>query len=771
MTVTNWKTFGIAAIALMSSTSAFAQSASAGDANKAGANDGDIVVTAQRRTERLQEVPIAVSAFTANDLAVRQVNNTLDLVTFVPNLIGHNNTGLGTANTYSLRGLANTESIATFDPPVGTYVDDIYISRQGANNFSFFDVERVEVLRGPQGTLFGRNTTGGAINVIMRKPSDQYTGYVDLGYGRYNRLQGRASVDMPLSDKLLTKISGYYVNADGYVDNLVTGQKLNGEKSYGLRGAVRALVADTVTWDVSADYVYSSSANLPHFYDKANDRRINFSPFYTDKGLGTSLVSADLADNPLGNVAKSTAISSNIEVEAGDVTINVITGYRHLYQTFFTDSTAGLNSATVVLNGVDYVSGSRGSSTPLVNDSWHRQFSQEVKFSGDMFNGFLSYVGGVYYIKERNKTNFANITVPLTGAATVSGDRIVYNNTEATAGYFQGDMHLTDKLTATAGIRYTDEKKTIDFVPNANPLARSSTINQPFTNANLTALGIPVALNAKMWTPRFAVNYKLDKDIMLFASATRGFKSGGWNARGYYAGGVAEFTPETIWSYEAGLRSEFFDRRLRANITGFYYIDKDAQLPGGGLNPQTGTIIYLTRNVADLKNYGLEAEFTFTPVSKFNIYWNMGMQHASYQNPNARTLSQIQSCLAGVTLNNCNTGIVTPTGQLAIPTRAPKFTSTVGANYSIDLGGSYSLDPSVNWNYVSGTWVSTSNDVRGFQAAHSLVNAGLTLRSDKGWSLGLECNNCFNSVYKTSFLIYPYLNAPGSWMIRGRYSF
>ncbi len=766
---------------LLATTSAIAQTAPqtgqpsepvADDGQTSTTTSGDIVVTAQRRSERLQDVPLAVTALTSEDLQTRQINNTLDIVNYVPNLIGHNNTALGTANTYALRGLANTESISTFDPPIGTYVDDIYISRQGANNFSFFDVERIEVLRGPQGTLFGRNTTGGAINVIMRKPSDHVTGYLDAGYGSYNRVQLRGSVDLPATQKLLTKISAYYVRSDGYVHDRVTGELLNGEESWGVRGAVRALLTDDVTWDAVADYTSSSVTNLPNFYDPKTGDRIAFTPLRSDTGLGTGLVSAGLADNTLGNTAKSYSLSSNLEIDAGAVTINVISGYRDLFQAYMSDSTAGLSSATVVLNGTDFVSGSRGSSTPLVNDSWHRQFSQEIKFTGDAFSNFLTYVGGFYYINERNKTNFANITLPLTGAATVSGDRIMYNDTEAYAGYFQGDFHLTPELTFTAGIRYTDEHKNIRFRPNANPLARSAAANQPFTEQDLVNLGIPIELDAKVWTPRFALNYKITPDVMVFASATKGFKSGGWNSRAYYAGGAAAFTKETIWSYEAGVRSEFFDRKLKVNLTGFYYMDYDAQLPGGGLNPQTGTIIYLTRNVADLQNYGLESEITLTPVDRLNLYWSLGLQHAQYKNPNQQTLTQMANCRGGIaTATNCNQSIVTPNGTIAVPTRAPGLTSTVGINYAFDLGSGWQLQPSGNWNYVSSDWVATSNDPRGYQDAHSIFNAGLTLRSDFGWSIGVECSNCFNDTYKTSFLIYPYLNNPGTWMVRTRYNF
>lgn len=760
---------------LLTTTSAYAQTATSSGQDEAAETShgqiGEIVVTAQRREERLQDVPIAITAMTAEDMEKRQISNTLDLISYVPNLVGHNNTSVGTANTYSMRGLANTESIATFDPPVGTYVDDIYISRQAANNFSFFDVERIEVLSGPQGTLFGRNTTGGAINVIMRKPSDEVTGYLDAGYGRYNRVQLRGSIDLPVSESLLTKFSAYYTSADGYVDDLTTGEKLNGEESYGFRAAIRALLSPDVTWDLTGEYVSSSSASFPHFYDADTGDRITFTPLRTDTSLGTAYVSENLADNTLGNDVENYAISSNLQINAGSATINVITGFRNLYQQYMTDSFAGVSSSSLVLDGIDYVSSSRGYSTPLVNDSWSKQFSQEIKVTGSALGGFVDYVGGFYYINEKNWTDFANITLPLTGQATVSADRVVDNNTEAYAGYIQGDFHLTPELTFTAGIRYTDETKTISFTPNANPLPRSSSINQPFDTQDVINAGIPTQLNAREWTPRFVLKYDFTRDLNVYVSATRGFKSGGWNARAYYAAGAAAFTQETIWSYEAGVRSEWFDRRLRVNLTGFYFMDYDQQLPGGGLNPLTGTITYLTRNVADLENYGIEGEVVASPIDGLNLYWSFGLQHATYKNYNTITQQQMVNCQNGITANNCNAGIVTPNGDIAVPTRAPNFTSTLGVSYTADLGNGYTLSPSVNWRYVDDTWVSTSNDPKGFQDDYNIVNAGITLRTPNNWSVSVECSNCFDEIYRTSFLIYPYLSNPGSWMIRTRYEF
>ncbi len=767
---------GALAVALLMASTAHAQTAPATPPDTTPAADAtgaiqDVTVTAQRRAERLQDVPLAVSAFTERELAVRQVSKTLDLIAYVPNLVGHNNTALGTANAYTLRGLGNTESIATFDVPVGTYVDDVYLSRQGANNFSFFDVERVEVLRGPQGTLFGRNTTGGAINVILKKPGEEFTGFAEGGYGKYNRVETRASFDAPLSPgKLLTKFSGYYNHDDGYVYNQTTGQRLNGEKAFGFRGAARILPADAVIWDLSADFEYDRASNLVNF--NVDGKRIDFTRLRTDTGLGIGLVSSDLADDTLNNEATSYAFISNLQFEVAGATINVISGYRHLLQEYVTDSADSRLTTSVVYNDYDYVSSSPGTTTVLANDSTHRQFTQEVKATGKLFDNFINYVGGFYYLNEENHTVFANLNVPLTGSPTVTQDRTVNNGTTAYAGYAQFDVHPISPLTLTAGIRYTDEAKDIQFAPNTNTLPRSGVNNQPFTTANLVALGIPVAQRAKVWTPRFAASFKITPDIMVFASATKGFKSGGWNARANYAALAVPFGRETIWSYEGGLRSEFFNHHLRANLTGFSFIDRAFQLPAGYLDPITSTITYLTRNFADLKNYGFEGEITVVPVKALNIYWSFGGQRARYENLDPSVYAQVARCKAGIIANNCNAGIVTPTGDIATPVRVPRFASTLGANYTFRLSDTTSLVPSGSWEVTDGSWVSTSDDPRGYQDAHSLFNGGLTLRDSKlGASLTVQCTNCLNQTYKTSFLIYPYLNDPGRWMARIRKDF
>ena len=740
----------------------------------------DIVVTAQRREQRLQDVPLAVSAFTDQELATRQITRTIDLFSYVPNLIAHNNTSVGTANSYSMRGLNNNETISTFDLPVGTYVDDVYMSRQSANNFQFFDVERIEVLRGPQGTLFGRNTTGGAINVILKKPVNQFRGFVEGSYGKYNRGTIRGSVDIPIvSDKILSKFQGYYVNDDGYVKNLVTGQRLNSEHSYGGRGALRFLPSDNASLDITGDYNYQSYANFPNFYDPATKQRVSYTRLregatVSDVFGGRRYLSAGLADNTLGNVAETWSITANAQFQPFDnLTVNVITGYRHIYNTYLTDSAASLlSTSTVYAFPADIVTPVAGSTSVLANDSFHGQFSQELKLTGNAFDNRLTYVGGVYYIREDNRTNFANVSITAAGVPTLSADRVMENNTDAIAGYFQGDYKLTDALTFTAGIRYTAEFKDISFVPNSTPLP-SVGINQPFNTLDIVRAGNPVNQSAHVWTPRFALNWKLKPDVSVYASATKGFKSGGWVSRAYNAAGMFPFGKETIWSYETGLRSEFLDRRVRLNLTGFFFRDYDNQLPAGRENPLVpGQIIYVTRNFADLRNYGLESELTLVPVRGLNVSWTAGLQRAKFVAVDPTVLTQAGRCKAGVAATtNCNQGIVTATGDIALPSRVAPFNSTVNLSYTADLG-TFQLIPSGTWAYTDGSFPSAQNDVRGFQKEHSLFNAGLTLRNrPMGWSLSAECTNCFNKRYVASFLIFPYLNEPGRWSIRGRYDF
>ena len=709
---------------------------------------GDIVVTAQRRAQNLQDVPIAITAITAADLDAKQIRTTIDIPRLVPNMVGATNVGIGSANTYFIRGLGNTESIATFDPPVGTYVDDIYVSRQNANNFSFFDIDRIEVLRGPQGTLFGRNTTGGAINVILKKPSDTLGGYAEGSYGSYNEFRGRASIDLPISPKVLTKFSVFGDSSDGYVYNRTTHEKNNGDKGYGVRGAIRFLPTEAITWDVSADYIRDDQVNVPSIEQGGK--------LYSDTGLNqntaplATLVEGAKAQYHLQNITKSASITSNLQFQAGeDTTISFITGYRDLRQGYLSD----------VFNG-KYATGGFA----LANQGRFDQFSQEVKVNGKLMDGKLDYVAGLFYIHENDKTDFADVfTVDAGtfGIPLVLSDRILRNTTSAPAVYAQVDYHPVKALTITLGGRYTDEKKNVGVTPNANP----ALFGVPYGTAAIVAAGIPVSNRTKLFTPRIAIEYRPDEDLMMFASATRGFRSGGWNARALTAAAFQPFGPEKVWSYETGFRSELADRKLRLNVTAFYTDVKGFQVPLGFLDT-TGAIDFVTQNGSDFRNYGVEGELVYAPVKHVSLFANVGLQRAKYRNPDATISAQEASCRSGVAAS-CGQGIVDPSGNLAPPERTPKFTTALGGSYDAPIGR-FLLTPSINATYQSRNTVGTAGVPGDYVNGEWVANASLFLkRADSRWKIGVECANCFNNLFVASNFPpgFTFYNMPMVWRV------
>jgi len=328
----------LAAAALTAAATATAQ-----DQDASGGLE-EITVTAQRREQSLQDVPIAITAFTADQLEQRQVFNTYDLVRNIPNLTGNSNVGVGTSSSLYIRGIGNGESIATFDLPVGTYVDDVYVARQNHNNFSLFDVERIEVLRGPQGTLFGRNTTGGAINVVMKKPGEELKGFVEAGIGRFGLWTARTSIDLPISDRLLTKFSAYRIKDDGYALQVSTGNYLNDRDASGLRADIRFLPVDGVTIDFIGEYVDDSNTNFLNVENSDGNRIVNNK---IKQGSLVGVITGAKAALPLGNEAATRAatliVTSDLD---NDITLTAVTGFSDTDHDFLVDSGGELPRAT-----------------------------------------------------------------------------------------------------------------------------------------------------------------------------------------------------------------------------------------------------------------------------------------------------------------------------------------------------------------------------------------------------------------------------------------
>ncbi|MGL5837932.1 MAG: TonB-dependent receptor [Sphingorhabdus sp.] len=827
---------GTAVAVMITAFPSFAQDAGDDAAEQGGIEE--IVVTAQRRNENVQDVPIAISAFSSEQLEAQGVSNALQLGQFIPNMTAQNNTGIGSANAYFLRGLGNTETIATFDPPVGTYVDDIYLSRQNANNLSLFDVERIEVLRGPQGTLFGRNTTGGAVSVVMREPGPDFGGYAEIGYGRYDRKIARASVDIPLAPSFGAKISGYWQNDDGYVKNVTTGQRMNDDDGWGVRLGLSGDLGGA-RWKAAYAHLEANGENILNFDCNPADSddckgRFATTGLQVGNTVSTStyaplVIRGEKANYLQGNRSATDLITSNLDIDlSSDITLSLITGYVNVSQKFALDFFDGRGAPSISTPNPVVRGFTRGGFT-ILNDGQHEQFSQEIKIAGSFGDGFVDFVAGGYYLDERNRTDFADIfslnalpfppfTVVPGGFSLLLGDRILRNKTTALAGYAQADFNITEQIKLTAGIRYTDEKKTFSIADNRASCNDGSIEATCLDNSLLVSpsgRAIPRSQTAKLWTPRFAINFKPNEDVLLFASATRGFKSGGWNARATSATLLTPFAPEKVWSYEAGIKSDLFDRRVRANVTFFWMDVKNLQTPSAFL-PPVGAPVFITQNFADYRNKGIEAELSFQPVDGLNLYANVGYQDDRYIIPNGAPLIDIYGiptsaglqaqCRAALAAGNiaggpgtasCGQGIVNPQGNISTPVRTPKWSLAIGGSYRAEIGNDLAIVPSVNATYRSDQETGTSNltiysgsvtgtngtfpanlnngrfIVGSFSEAAWLVNAGLALKGpDNKWSLSVDCTNCFNESFVQSTLAnYSYLNRPMEWTVRAKYKF
>jgi iron complex outermembrane receptor protein len=766
-------------VAILGTTNlAMAQSAGGGTPAASDATTGgleEVTVTAQRRAQSLQDVPIAVTAFSAEDLAAQQIESTMDLGRQVPGMFTSNNVGQGSANVFYIRGLGQTQSFPTFEPQVGLYVDDIYISRVNANNFAFFGVDQLQVLNGPQGTLFGRNSTGGAIVVSLQKPTDQFGGDVSLSYGSFNGVTGTLSVNAPINDMLLTRTSFYGVTNDGYVDDLTTGQKLNATHNFGLREALAVVPSGSLfRWDLSVDYERNDSANnlnQPNPDDPS--QRISYSGFSTHGGVLLPYLTGEKATLGQGALVTTYGFASNVKLNFDAGTLNFITGFRGTHQALASDFQ--LSAFGPLNDGADAIPTGE---LVLAQEATNDEYTQEVKWTaqvGDTFN----YSTGVYYLYELSRDDYGQVLGLGPDFAVPLSDQFARNWTSSIAPYFQGDLKLTPKLTVTLGARFTHEVKSVDLHADQPGLG--------FDTAALIAAGYPNRLTADEFTPRVAFQYQADPQTMLFVSATRGFQGGGWNGlTGADPVAYNNFAPETVWSYETGFRYETEDHRLRLNATAYYMdVKSDQLLYDNPFLPAGNT--FDTGNVADMAAYGLETSFDWRPVDNLTLSGNLSTMKAEYYDPSAIVTQQIAQCVAGVA-GTCDSGIVRQNGTLATPVYTPPLSVTLNASYKFNFD-SFSLTPKASVQYTASEWFDVANTSGyanssppaltggllsgGETRPRKLLDVGVTYAPrDIPLTITAECKNCTMQNYGTADLIgLDYFNYPGTWDIRFAYKF
>lgn len=619
----------------------------------------DIVVTAQRVSQNLQDVPLAVTAVSGEALQRANVTDATRLETLAPGLtIGRSGTDLRPA----IRGVRTENVGANADPTIGFFIDGIYQSRPSQALAGFVDLERVEVLRGPQGTLFGRNTYGGAISLVSAAPGKEFGGALNLLYGRFNRLRADGHINAPLNDFASFRIAAAYERADGFVKNSSTGGDLGKDNQIYVRPSLK-LTSENMELTLRAAYWRQTGSPLGAFGYKSRGTMIDpalVSATNSGRSLGVGAlyfpintrvrdgvadingfdVGVPIGDNPYGISQDSvasvknelTSFSSDFSWDLGPATLRSITGFTDWYSFRTID-----NDFTANPIAQDY------------NVTYARTVSQEVQLIGQRGGAFEWILGGFYYNDRVREIFFndQNGAFPAAGSPAALGppfqagtptagpfaltrnDSItpVYVNTESLAGFGQATLRISPAFAITGGVRYTSDRKRYSRrLLSAIGLTLASETAAPFTQFDQRATFERVTWKA-------GVELKPADDSLIYAQVSTGFTSGGFNGGTFNNAGVVTplppFNPQTIMAYELGTKNRFMDGALQINAALFYNDLKNLQVQSQV--PFGGTVLSITGNAGQARSYGGEVEMVLRPTRNFTVGINATYLNARYK--------------------------------------------------------------------------------------------------------------------------------------------
>ena len=638
----------------------------------------EIVVTAQKRTESIQKVPVPITAFSANDLAANGMTNLLNIQALVPSMtLDYNYGSISTPKIY-MRGIGVDNQVFSFDTPIGLYIDGVYLARITGAMVDLFDVDRIEVLRGPQGTLYGRNSSVGAVSIsTMLPPLDKTDFKASATVGSEQQRNAEFTLGLPLiPNELGMRLSFDTRNNNGFQREINSGRRALTDDINAVRGALLYRPSDSFELILRGDYMRDNSKNA----------------------VGVNFRNPDLSLNP--NVdpyvfAESTDIAPVNEIDpwglsatinwhvANAVDLTSITAYRHLrYRNAGdVDGREAVNTFEVARQDLDEL-----------------QVTQEVYLSNKSAGPTdLKWVVGAFYFYERNEFDWAlKIFAPPT-------TEIFKQNTHSLAPYMQVTWPVTDKLSLTAGLRYTYEKKDFgatQLLPDGTP-----TPNFDFQDSK----------KANKTNYRVAVDYQAQDNVLLYASDATGFRSGGFNGSAFNLAGISSgaFGPEDSNTAELGIKSDWFGRRLRANLDYFYSKYSNLQQ---AVTLSNGDI---TTSNANAKVHGLELELRAVPVDNWQI---------------------------GLTLSDMHNQI---DGSLLDLKQAPKWLYKLSTSYTIPwaaIRGDVRIGADINYSssYFNDTQNTPSLEVNSYH----LWNAHLAYESsDKHWGARLEGLNLGRAFY------------------------
>lgn len=710
-------------VAVLTAVPALAQENSA----QQGTSDDDygigaIVVTAQKRSENIQDVPIAISAVSEQYLESRGVDSIDKLGTIAPNVKIERAPSSKTISQISIRGSVTINPAITWEPAVGLYLDGVYIAKAQGSIFDIADLERVEVLRGPQGTLYGRNALAGAVNLVTKKPSGEAGGMAEITYGSFNEWKLRGVIDLPQMGIFSAKVSGQYRKRDGLIDlvpdpydtpgsSLPVRNRTDSIKSGSFMVQLRAELSD----DITADYTYDYSRNkqTPPFsqllrVNRNGDPRDIFDPnspgyafggaffplnLYTDPNrVGTASIDGDVYEH-----SRSYGHALTLTANLGSAEVKSITAYRDLAWSDGLDLDGSPLAVAYTQRITDY-----------------HAFSQELQVTGEALSDKLKYVVGAFYFSEKAETN--NPQTYFGGGLDLTSN--YGSHTKAYALYAQLDYNLTDALKLTLGGRYTHEKKDISRFLRVN-LDAANGIFTPTVVADLPYGTFPDA-KYNNFSPAATLSYEVTPDVNVYARFARGFKSGGFNGEtnvffdpaapaGCPAGATElcrPYRPEKVDSYELGAKTQLLGNALVFNVAAFRDEHKDMQL---AIFTAEGAAASIVRNAGAARIQGLEFELVARPVSGVTINGSLAFLDSKYK-------SFID-------------GGVDVADNRAFP-HAPKTTAALGVDWRVIEGAWGKLNLYGDLSYVSKYYTfpyALSTDIASDQNAHNTQSPGRTI--------------------------------------------
>jgi iron complex outermembrane receptor protein len=698
----------------------------------------EVVVSARRREENVQDVPISIVALSGESLELRGVQQLSDLGLQVPNIVlmGGGATG-ETSGNFHMRGI----------PGIATYVDGVWQSSDaGLMTMSVVEVERIEVLRGPQGTLFGKNSTGGAIQYVTKLPGQELGARLELSMGEYDRRDVIASADVPLGDNVYAKFTGAQLYRDGFITSRTTGRKFGDIDDRLFRGDFLWTPSDNVTFRFiaeSSELDRNGSArtleeirltNLrPRAYNSAGYPFTNLTHVSGFPGgvVGEWETMSDVEND--GYVSDLLRVTVDGEVQINEnVTFKTITGYRDIEDRVYTD----WDAAEITL---------------IEDDRWREndQLTQEFQIQHTI-NDRLSYVAGLYYWNEYSATRtfrwtFTEFRTGQLSQAAVfaaqpgftftpgNSDNYVGAETSGQAIFGEANFTLTDKLELTAGVRFNDEEiESYTIVPTAVQLPAlpdTEPVGDVFAGTKLTV----GASEFSSTTPRVSITYDWRDNVMVYASYAEGFGAGGINVNPVL--GIVPYGPEELSNYEIGLRSDWWNGNLRLNATAFDSKWEGIQLsqaPPDPNNPGLSIPNPIIVNAAAADASGMELETMWSIGEAWRVDASLAFLDTAYTNPGDATQIQLNTPFA----------------------YAPERSYSVGAQYTATLGNAGRLVSRIDYGWMDDYQRSREIRFQATQEAFGLVSARVMYEPpDQNWRLSVFGTNLSNEKYLNSGMV------------------